>query len=805
MLNFRDYHITGPFLFSAMHPLPLYRLEIMQRFYIFAEVRQYEFMRAHPWEFLSQKLWVYYFTFLFGFGLLLFPGLIYLARRCREGMLIAPLLAFTGFVINLLLMAWSPFPQYAAPASPVMILIVVFGLSALRRLRWKLFSGLGLVRGLVLGELMLGFSLFGLRIANARDFQEPQYVSKDRARVANDVLRRPGKQLCLVRYTPEHEAWQEWVFNGADLQNERLVWARSLSPESDRKVIAAFPGRDVWLVQPDYAGDLLSPYPIAGSQSIRNDLPWEDAAIGRGSNAGLGARDIYEEFHLPSFEDQAAYQLWSSVNRNQVLLRARMLELDRRSATNAWADAETTFRNAESFVESPLPPAPVLFTGHRVSELNALIGSAGVDAVKVTSSELEMDAPLRISREGISVDLGAVKLRIDDNRPYLIEIENARDVSLRGGSIEGGNWGILVAGSTHVAVLNMDITGLFGGGILVTRSQDIVIWANRIHQVNGAPIFLHGATDHSTVAHNTIIDNRGSSNWQAGVVITDRNQDLSANDSFRRAPGGDWFKEQPMVQRLAPPHDNVIADNDIGGNRSSGVYSDGGVRNLIVRNRIQNNSKEGACLDNGSAANVVAANLIQGNGSRWGMNDYDLRRDFVFDLGRLPDGTSPAKLPGVSIDNAAYNEVVSNQIARNFGGGIKMVRTAFYNSIGLNTIVNNNEGQNSVFHFFGVELGAAKGDVSSVELNFEASRGNQVFRNTIQGNHYAGIFFADGSDLNQISDNLISGTTEWAMESVIVQRNLMLNNQTNEKLRNIAPSKQTLSTDQSDRQLSPRR
>jgi hypothetical protein len=104
-------------------------------------------------------------------------------------------------------------------------------------------------------------NVFALHYEHRHVPLQPQYVSIDRNRVEREVLAHPGRHLCLVRYTPGHDGWQEWVFNGADPASERLVWARSLDPETDRKVIAAFPGRTVWLVKPDRAGDMLKPYP----------------------------------------------------------------------------------------------------------------------------------------------------------------------------------------------------------------------------------------------------------------------------------------------------------------------------------------------------------------------------------------------------------------------------------------------------------------------------------------------------------------------------------------------------------------
>jgi len=229
----------------------------------------------------------------------------------------------------------------------------------------------------------------------------------------------------------------------------------------------------------------------------------------------------------------------------------------------------------------------------------------------------------------------------------------------------------------------------------------------------------------------------------------------------------------------------VIAFNRIALNASSGIYADGAIETVMFDNVIEGNSKEGVCLDNGSTANVLAMNVVRLNGKRWGKTDAELRLEFVHEAGRLADGTARAKTPGISIDNAIYNIVYANQLDRNFGGGIKMVRTGLFNTIGLNTITDNNEGASEGFHFFGIELGAATADAPSGELDFARSRGNIVFGNSIRGNHYAGIFFGPGSTDNDAFDNSIFGATHWAIEQVAPQSNAVLNNLTNLPSRNI--------------------
>jgi parallel beta-helix repeat protein len=216
---------------------------------------------------------------------------------------------------------------------------------------------------------------------------------------------------------------------------------------------------------------------------------------------------------------------------------------------------------------------------------------------------------------------------------------------------------------------------------------------------------------------------------------------------------------------------------------ASGIYSDGGVRNVVFANVIEGNSKEGLCLDDGSAANVVISNTIHDNGGRWGDPDWVLAEDSILVGGRLPNGTAAEKVPGISLDNAIYNIVFENDLAHNFGGGVKVVRTGYFNVVGLNTILDDNDGASAAFHFFGIELGAAGG--SSSELDFTPSRGNMVVSNTVRGAHYSGICFDAGSDTNTVIYNVILDATSWALESAAPMSNTAANNLTNLPSRNI--------------------
>ncbi|HUL99459.1 MAG TPA: right-handed parallel beta-helix repeat-containing protein, partial [Mycobacterium sp.] len=257
----------------------------------------------------------------------------------------------------------------------------------------------------------------------------------------------------------------------------------------------------------------------------------------------------------------------------------------------------------------------------------------------------------------------------------------------------------------------------------------------------------------------------GHSNWYAGIVLTSRGSDIAINPGSFLLPDNHWVVTSPLVQRLENPEQNVILGNTVRDGQSSGIYNDGAIANVFLDNRIEGNAKEGICFDNGATANVFAGNLVRDNGQRWGQPDVVLALDAVLGAGRGVDGTSMAKLPGISIDNALYNEIFANTVIGNFGGGVKMVRTAFFNVVRKNAIIDNNRGRSAKFHFFGVELGAASPDGPVEDLDFLGSAGNIILANAIRGKHYSGVFTGYGSVQNDVLQNDISGVEAFALET----------------------------------------
>jgi hypothetical protein len=81
----------------------------------------------------------------------------------------------------------------------------------------------------------------------------------DRASLQNRLEQTLEPTIVLVRYEKSHNTDHEWVYNGADLFNAPVLWAREMSPERDLALIRYYHPHAVWLLEPD-RGEELSPY-----------------------------------------------------------------------------------------------------------------------------------------------------------------------------------------------------------------------------------------------------------------------------------------------------------------------------------------------------------------------------------------------------------------------------------------------------------------------------------------------------------------------------------------------------------------
>jgi len=72
-----------------------------------------------------------------------------------------------------------------------------------------------------------------------------------RIAVAHELAGISGPLLVFVRYSARHVYQNEWVWNQADIDDSRIVFARDLGPEENQKLIQYYPNRRVLALDPD--------------------------------------------------------------------------------------------------------------------------------------------------------------------------------------------------------------------------------------------------------------------------------------------------------------------------------------------------------------------------------------------------------------------------------------------------------------------------------------------------------------------------------------------------------------------------
>jgi hypothetical protein len=82
-----------------------------------------------------------------------------------------------------------------------------------------------------------------------------------RAQFESQLNASPGEHLLIVRYAPEHNSDREWVYNAADIDRAKIVWAREIPGMDIHPLLDYFRERRVWLVEPDAVPPRLTPYP----------------------------------------------------------------------------------------------------------------------------------------------------------------------------------------------------------------------------------------------------------------------------------------------------------------------------------------------------------------------------------------------------------------------------------------------------------------------------------------------------------------------------------------------------------------
>jgi len=214
-------------------------------------------------------IWLFYFG-----PLLTLPCLAWLVtlrratvRRAFTGELSLLFLICLATYFSCMLTIYTGQPHYVAPLAAVFYAITLLMMKDLYQMSPSTSAGRFVARSIPLVCLIL----FAARVAAPLAGMTPTpswvrtWCSQDeqnqaRASILSQLGHTPGSHLVIVRYRPDHDfILDEWVYNGADIDGSKVVWARDLGAEN-AELLRYFSTRRAWLVEPDYNPPRLTPY-----------------------------------------------------------------------------------------------------------------------------------------------------------------------------------------------------------------------------------------------------------------------------------------------------------------------------------------------------------------------------------------------------------------------------------------------------------------------------------------------------------------------------------------------------------------
>ena len=256
-VNRGSYAMAPYFVWQSPRPEPVYRHAVMRDFYRwelqrFLGYRTLGGAASRTWDKLT-GVWKFYFGPLLTIPLLAFPCIL------RDGKMRFPLAAGAFFLTGLLVETWT-LPHYVAPATGLIYLLLLQCIRHLRLWTWRgQPAGIALVRAIP----AIAFAMILLRVTAAATGTRIEPVwprgNLDRVAISRQLDDIPGRHLVIVSYNADHDVDWEWVYNAADIDHSKVVWARDMSAGENQSLMDYFHDRHVWHLNADQSPPKLNP------------------------------------------------------------------------------------------------------------------------------------------------------------------------------------------------------------------------------------------------------------------------------------------------------------------------------------------------------------------------------------------------------------------------------------------------------------------------------------------------------------------------------------------------------------------
>jgi hypothetical protein len=266
-VNRETYAVARYFYWQPAYPEPIYRHKAIHDFYMQTEFQYFKHGQTASGMLvqLATKIgtiWVFYFAPALTLPLLFLPRVLR-DRRIRFLVVAGAI----GLATSALVVFFNI--HYVAVITSVMLAVIVQGMRHLRTWCFEgMPSGCFLVRAIVVICILM--VPVQVRILGATPAPGSwAAIGPERVAVNAQLESLAGPQLVLVRYGADHDPLAEWVYNGSDIDHQKVVWARDMGAVQNAELLRYFKDRRVWSLEADEIPPRLLPYTETADGVVR--------------------------------------------------------------------------------------------------------------------------------------------------------------------------------------------------------------------------------------------------------------------------------------------------------------------------------------------------------------------------------------------------------------------------------------------------------------------------------------------------------------------------------------------------------
>jgi hypothetical protein len=234
----RQYAVAPPFLWQSPRPVPSLDVPEMLEYATQIEMPHFLAQRSVSGfarvacEKLGGLIRAAVSPWIIGLPIVFLPLAIRSDRRLR-----IPLAAIGVILAATLLSNWTR-PQYVAAAAPVVLLLIMAGFY------WMAQRAPTATASVTFAAIVWGIFLsFATTAPTVEHFQ--------REDIQAQLSGIDGQHLVLVHYLPGHRLDDEYVYNDADIDGSKIVWAHDMGEKDDLALLDYFKDRKVWQLDVD--------------------------------------------------------------------------------------------------------------------------------------------------------------------------------------------------------------------------------------------------------------------------------------------------------------------------------------------------------------------------------------------------------------------------------------------------------------------------------------------------------------------------------------------------------------------------